>query len=94
MGLVFSTRHSFTAAIEDMAITAQKGTIEILTAQRRISCNSPVIFFKLFDAQIVPTLLYVAEIWGYKEYEHTEHVHLFACKRFLHVCKKTPNDTV
>ena len=43
---------------------------------------------------IVPTLLYAAEIWGYKEYEHIERVHLFACNRFLHVCNKTPNDIV
>ena len=53
-----------------------------------------MIFFKLFDAQIAPTLLYAAEIWGFKMYEKTERVHLFACKRFLHVRNKTPNDVV
>ena len=53
-----------------------------------------MIFFKLFDAQIAPTLLYAAEIWGYKMYEQIERVHLFACNRFLHVRNKTPNDVV
>jgi len=38
--------------------------------------------------------LYSAEIWGYKMYEQIEHVHLFACKRFLHVRNKTLNDAV
>ena len=52
------------------------------------------MFFKLFDAQIVPTLLYGAEIWGYRKYEQIERVHLFACKHFLHVRNKTPNDVI
>ena len=77
----------------------KKGTTEILQTLKKIGCNSPVIllscdFFKLFDAQIAPTLLYAAEIWGFKMYEQIERVHLFACKRFLHVRNKTPDDVV
>ena len=34
------------------------------------------------------------KIWGYNKYEQIESVHLFACKRFLHVQNKTPNDVV
>ena len=68
--------------------------LEVLRALKKISCNSPEVFFKLFDAQIVPTLLYAAEIWGYRNYEQDEHVHLFVCKKFLHVHNKTPNDIV
>ena len=49
---------------------------------------------KLFDAQIVPTLLYAAEIWCYRNYEQIESVHLFACKKVLHVRNKTPNGVV
>ena len=85
LGLFFffsSTEHSFTAAMEDIAIRVEK----------KIGCNSPVIFSKLFDAQIAPTLLYAAGIWGYKMHEQIERVHLFACKRFLHVRNKTPID--
>ena len=80
--------------MEDIAIRAKKGTIEILRTLKKIGCNSPVILFKLFDAQIAPALLYAAEIWGYKIYEQIERVHLFACKRFLHARNKTPNDVV
>ena len=100
LGLIFFLLDSFTAAMEDIAIRAKKGRIEILRTLKKIGCNSRVIFFffffflKLFDAQIIPTLLYAAEIWGYKMYEQIERVHLFACKRVLLVRNKTPNDVV
>ena len=48
LGLIFSTGHSFTAAMEDTAIRAKKGTIEILRTLKKIGCNSPVIFFLTF----------------------------------------------
>ena len=66
LGLTFSTGHSFTAAMEDTSIRAKKSTLEVLRALKKINCNSPEVFFKLFDAQTVPTLLYAAEIWGYR----------------------------
>ena len=60
--LTFSTGHSFAAAMKDTSIRAKKSKLEVLRALKKISCNSPEVFFKLFDAQIVPTLLYAAEI--------------------------------
>ena len=80
--------------MEDTSIRAKKSTLEVLRALKKISCNSPEVFFKLFDAQIVPTLLYAAEIWGYRNYEQIERVHRFACKKSLHVRNKTANDVV
>ena len=47
LGLTFSTTLSFSAAVEDMAVRAQKSTIEILATLNRIDCNSAEIFFKL-----------------------------------------------
>ena len=94
LGLFFSTRHSFAAAMEDTAIRAKKSTIDILSALKKIGCNSPDVFFKLVDTPVLPTLLYAAEIWGYQKYDQLERVHLFACKLFLHVLNKTPNDVV
>ena len=94
LGLLFSTRLSFVAAGEEAATKAKKCTVEILRALRKINCISPVVFFKLFDSQVVPILLYGAEVWGYKQYESVERVHLFACKSFLRVCNKTPNNVV
>ena len=94
LGLTFSTRKSFAAALEESSVKAKKKTIEILRTLRRIHCNSVEVFFKLFDSQVVPTLLYAAEIWGYEKYKQIERVHLFACKRFLHVPTKTVSDIV
>jgi hypothetical protein len=94
LGLIFSSKLSFIAAIEEMAAKGKKSTVEILRTLRRIDCNSPGIFFKLFDAQVLPVLLYGAEIWGHKIYKKIEQIHLFACKRFLRITDKTPNDVI
>ena len=50
--------------------------------------------FKLFDAQIVPSLLYAAEIWGYRENKQIERVHLYACDLFITVPTVIPNDMI
>ena len=52
------------------------------------------LFFKLFDAQIKPMLLYASEIWEMLKSSALETTaHLFACKR-LCVSNKTPNHMV
>ena len=40
------------------------------------------VFFKLFDAQVQPIVLYGAEIWGVDNSSYViEELHLFAMKR-------------
>jgi len=94
LGLVFSTRLSCNVALRDVEPRAKRGTIEILCALRRMNCNAPTIFFKLFDTQIVPMLLYAAEIWGFQKIEAIEKVHLMACKKVLGVSSRAPNTLV
>ena len=48
----------------------------------------------MFDAQIVPLLLYSSEVWGHTENKEIEKLHLYACKLFLNVPISTPNDMV
>ena len=86
---------------EDFVSRAKKGTIEILKALRAYRCHSCSVFFlifffciKLFDAKTVPSLLYAAEIWGYRENEQIERVHLYECKLFIDVPTVTPNDMI
>ena len=50
-----------------------------------------MFFFKLFDAQVEPVLLYSSELWGLKDCSLVESVHLQALKRFLHLPSQTPN---
>jgi hypothetical protein len=94
LGLIFSTKMSFNVALRDVEPRAKRGTLEICRTLRRMNCNSPGIFFKMFDAQIVPMLLYSAEVWGYQKLETIERVHTMACKRILGVSPRAPNDAV
>ena len=48
---------SYNIGTEDFVSRAKKGTIEILKALRTYGCYSCSVFFKLFDAQIVPSLI-------------------------------------
>ena len=52
------------------------------------------LFFKLFDCQVKPMLLYASEIWGTTNIHVIETAHLFACKRLLNVSDKTPNNMI
>ena len=95
LGIVLSTRLSFSHSLSDMAIKAKKGVICILKLLWQLGEKSPSIFFKLFDAQIQPMLSYGAEIWGLEaDMTIIERVHLFAIKRFLNVSIRTPNNLV
>ena len=51
--------------------------------------------FKLFDSQIQPSLLYASEVWCLLVTDDDiEKVHTYACKRFLNVLLRTPNNFV
>ena len=48
------------------------------------------IKLQLFDSLIVPICLYGCEVWGFKNIELIEKLHLQYCKSILHVNKSTP----
>ena len=53
------------------------------------------VFFKLFDAQMQPIVLYGAEIWGVHNSSYViEKLHLLAMKKMLGVGMRTPNDLI
>jgi len=94
LGMVFSTKLSTNVTLRDLAIRAKSAVINIIKTMRRINCTSCCIFFKLFDTQVQPILLYASEIWGLEGCDIIEGVHLFAIKRFLNVSMQTPNALV
>ena len=53
-----------------------------------------LLSFKLFDAQVVPILLYFSEIWGFKQCQNLQRDHLFAYRKILHVPTTTASDVV
>ena len=51
-------------------------------------------FLKVFDSKIQSVLLYSSEIWGLHRLDGIERVHLMACKRYLGVPIRIPNEMV
>ena len=94
LGMHFTTKLSLNLAVSELASKAKLRTIQILRCLFKLGNVQRDIFFKIYDAQVLPMLMYGAEIWGFQEYEVLEKVHLFACKRFLHVGLQTPNKMV
>ena len=91
LGFIFSTKLSFDVATNGEHLTrVRRGTFEIIKTLRKLGCSSPSLFFKLFDAQIVPSLLYGSEMCGIKARESIENVHIQACKLFLNVPPPPP----
>ena len=91
LGIIFSTRLTFSYSLEEMAMKARKGVFCILKFLWSLGKNCPKLFFKMFDCQIQPMLTYGSEVWGLSA-DHTaiERVHLFAIKRLLNISIKTP----
>ena len=57
-------------------------------------CTEKCIFFKIFDAQVLPILMYGSEQWGFQQFAVIEKAHMFACKRGLNVGVQTPNKMI
>ena len=64
LGFFLTTRMTFSNALNEMANKARKGVTDIFRTLWRLGDFSAPIFFKMFDAQIKPMLLYGSEIWG------------------------------
>ena len=93
LGLYLSTKLSFSKALDDMASRGRNAVISIIRTLWKLNF-SPFIFFKMFDAQVKPIIMYGAEIWGLTSYKPVENVHTFALKKLLNVSPRTPNDMV
>lgn len=94
LGLHFTTKLSLTQAVSELATKAKIRTSRILRCLFRLGDVQRNVFFKIFDAQVMPILMYGAEIWGFQQFGVLEKVHLFACKRFLRVGQQTPNKMI
>ena len=81
-------------ALSDLSLRGRKAFTELSVNLRKIGLTSSDVFFKIFDSQIQPILMYASEVWGLKRYDSIEKVHLTACKSFLNVGPQTPNAIV
>ena len=94
LGYTFTTKLSETIPLVNIASKAKMKTVSLLKTLRDIHTSKPKVFFKLFDAQIQPSLLYASELWGLNDHICVERSHLFACKRFLNVDVKACSSLV
>jgi hypothetical protein len=106
LGLKIHKSGSFTAAIKDLQMKAQRAYCKL---KYTFKCNnSPQLFTKLFDVLVKPILLYAAEVWGgfghrkksnlpllsnmlNKVSAPYEKLHLNMCKECLGVPKRSSN---
>ena len=95
LGVYFTTKLSFSATCKDVASKAKKALLYVIQTLRQHNNASVHVFFKIFDTQIKPIMLYGSEIWGLdKAANECEKIHLYAMKKLLNVNIKTPNDLV
>jgi hypothetical protein len=91
---VLTSRLSIVAALDQVVKKGKGKVVEILRTMWSIGKMNMSFFFKLFDAQVKPMLLYASEVWGTTQFKTVESVHLFALKRLLSVGPRTPNAMV
>jgi len=94
LGVWLSTRLSFSTTINHQSTKAKAGVVQLFKTLWSLGDVNPSTFFKLFDSQIKPIVLYGAEIWGIADNINIEKAHVFALKKLLNVSNKTPNDMV
>ena len=91
LGYKFSTKLSYNTAMSNLSMKGKAAVVQTMRPLKRLMCTSPSVFFKVFDTQIQPIVLYGAEIWGLSKCDEIERVHLLMIKRFLSVARRTPN---
>ena len=94
LGFLFTTRLSINATIQDCTVRGKQKSVLVLKSLWKLRSTSTSVFSKLFDAQIQPSLLYGAELWGMSNNPEIEKAHTFACKKFLGLNLKAPNHMV
>ena len=82
LGMLFSSRLSWSPAKSNLAAKATKALHSIQVVIRRFGRMSIANSFKLFDTIVVPVLCYGSEIWGHEFSENIERVQIKFC-RFL-----------
>ena len=83
LGLVLSSRNSWSKAVATLAEQADKALVIVSNASRNVGGFPFNSHFKLFDSLILPILLYGSEIWGYQYFEDLEKVQRKWCRKLL-----------
>lgn len=90
LGYTLTTKLSVDVALAEYAGRAKNKAVSIFRVLYKLGQIDIDIFFKLFDSQIKPILLYASEIWGARQFNVIEGVHMFVCRKILGVTRQTP----
>ena len=82
LGYTFTTKLSLCQGVSPLAAKGKKATYDCVRVLRKFSELTRQTFFKMFDVQIQPIVLYGSEVLGLQRIDVIEKVHTFACKRF------------
>ena len=80
LGVIFDNKMSFKNHINMIAEKADKCLLALISENREWKAFNQDFFLYLLDPLISPILSYGCEIWGNKEWEEIEKLHLLTCK--------------
>ena len=91
LGLVLGSSGSFAKSVSDLAIRGNRA----LFGLKRIFCKNSYLDIKLqldlFNTLVEPVMSYSCEVWGLRESDQLEKIHLGFLKNILGVRKSTPS---
>ena len=90
LGIRFPSNNNFSKGISRLKNQANRAMFSLIKKSRSLGLDIDVQLH-LFDSIIVPIATYGCEIWGFKNIEILEKLHLQYCKILLRVKKCTPN---
>ena len=94
LGLYFSTKLNTGVMVSELVTKAKLKINLMFKSLWKLGHIPYEVFVKVFDAQIAPSVLYGAEIWGLNDIAEIERAHVFALKGFLNVSRQTSNSMV
>ena len=94
LGFLFTTKLSVKLGTSQLVTKGKKAVYLVCRAFQKCKEMSLSTFFKVFDAKVQSILMYASEIWDCHSLKNIEKVHLLACKRYLGVPIRTPNNMV
>lgn len=94
LGITFTTVGSLSATHEALAGQALKAIYKLKSYLVKFTNIDVKHSLELFDKLVVPILNYGCEIWGFKETNVIERIHLQYCKQLLGVRAQTQNNFV
>ena len=90
LGITFNFNGSFKKAIKKQIVQAKRASYSLIAKTRRLKLPLD-IQLHLFDACVIPILLYGSEVWGFSNLQDIELFHHQFCKYILKIGKKSIN---